>query len=37
VDDLLPRVAGEDQGGGLNDLNELNELNASEDRSEKNE
>jgi hypothetical protein len=25
---VLPRDAGEDEGGGLNDLNFLNELNA---------
>ena len=25
---FLPRVAGEDEGGGLNDLNFLNELNS---------
>ena len=24
---VLPRVAGEDEGGGLNDLNYLNDLN----------
>jgi hypothetical protein len=32
---FLPRDAGEDEGGGLNDLNDWNELNASDERSEK--
>jgi hypothetical protein len=32
---ILPRDAGEERGGGLNDLNDLNDWNASDERSEK--
>jgi len=32
---ILPRVAGEETGGGLNDFNDWNDLNASGERSEK--